>query len=227
MRLINNYLPHFSFMSPFFHVLEAPRDQDQGLETTSLLSMPYLLPLSILGTKVSVAECTLSHHYQWISHFRKSWPNKVNIENKYKQTRQHPYNGLFFRTTCVRWYQQGKNHSGFNEENSSKRWWRGSGKMIYVQQCQTCRKTKCCLIVPDHWLNTTTNTTSCIKHTHTRTHARTNTQYLTPSPSCTISQILPIVYELECGPMPNVMAALPNIGGAFCSILQSLADAHY
>ena len=28
--------------------------------------------------------------------------------------------------------------------------------------------------------------------------------------------------------MPNVMAALsPNIGGAFCSMLQSLADAHY
>ena len=22
--------------------------------------------------------------------------------------------------------------------------------------------------------------------------------------------------ELECGPMPNVMAALPNIGGALC-----------
>jgi len=33
--------------------------------------------------------------------------------------------------------------------------------------------------------------------------------------------------KLECGPMPNVMAALPNIGGALCSTLQSLADAHY
>jgi len=32
---------------------------------------------------------------------------------------------------------------------------------------------------------------------------------------------------LECGPMPNVMATLPNIGGALCSTLQSLADAHY
>ena len=31
--------------------------------------------------------------------------------------------------------------------------------------------------------------------------------------------------ELECG--PNVMAALPHIGGALCSTLQSLADAHY
>jgi len=33
--------------------------------------------------------------------------------------------------------------------------------------------------------------------------------------------------KLECGPMPNVMAALPNIGGALCSTLQSLANAHY
>ena len=35
------------------------------------------------------------------------------------------------------------------------------------------------------------------------------------------------VKELECGPMPNVMAALANIGGALCSTPQSLADAHY
>jgi len=27
--------------------------------------------------------------------------------------------------------------------------------------------------------------------------------------------------------MPNVMVALPNIGGAICSTPQSLADAHY
>jgi len=27
--------------------------------------------------------------------------------------------------------------------------------------------------------------------------------------------------------MPNVMVALPIIGGAFCSTPQSLADAHY
>ena len=33
--------------------------------------------------------------------------------------------------------------------------------------------------------------------------------------------------KLECGPMPNVMVALPNIGGTLCSTLQSLADAHY
>ena len=33
--------------------------------------------------------------------------------------------------------------------------------------------------------------------------------------------------SLECGPMPNVMAALPNIGGVLCSTPQGLADAHY
>jgi len=27
--------------------------------------------------------------------------------------------------------------------------------------------------------------------------------------------------------MPNVMTVLPNIGGALCSMLQSLADAYY
>jgi len=33
--------------------------------------------------------------------------------------------------------------------------------------------------------------------------------------------------ELECGPMPNLMVALPNVGGALCSTPQSLPDAHY
>jgi len=33
--------------------------------------------------------------------------------------------------------------------------------------------------------------------------------------------------ELECGLMPDVMAALTNIGGALCSTPQSFADAHY
>jgi len=31
--------------------------------------------------------------------------------------------------------------------------------------------------------------------------------------------------KLECGPMPNVMVALSNIGGALCSTPQSFADA--
>jgi len=33
--------------------------------------------------------------------------------------------------------------------------------------------------------------------------------------------------QLECGPMPNVMVALPNIGGTLWSTPQSLDDAHY
>jgi len=32
-------------------------------------------------------------------------------------------------------------------------------------------------------------------------------------------------HQPECGPMSNVMAALPNIGGALCSTPQSFADA--
>jgi len=35
------------------------------------------------------------------------------------------------------------------------------------------------------------------------------------------------ITELECGPMPNVMAALPNTGGALCTTPQGLADAYY
>jgi len=35
------------------------------------------------------------------------------------------------------------------------------------------------------------------------------------------------MYILECGPMPNVMVALPNIGGALCSTPQNLDDARY
>jgi len=33
--------------------------------------------------------------------------------------------------------------------------------------------------------------------------------------------------KLEYGSISNVMAALPNIGGAVCSKPQSLANAHY
>jgi len=36
-----------------------------------------------------------------------------------------------------------------------------------------------------------------------------------------------IQMELECGPMSNVMATLPNVGGALSSTPQTLADAHY
>jgi len=34
-------------------------------------------------------------------------------------------------------------------------------------------------------------------------------------------------FRLECGPMPNVMVALPTVGSPLCSTPQSLADAHY
>jgi len=34
-------------------------------------------------------------------------------------------------------------------------------------------------------------------------------------------------FKLECRPMPSVMAALPNIGGAVYSTPQSFADAQY
>jgi len=43
----------------------------------------------------------------------------------------------------------------------------------------------------------------------------------------TVLNLVKSSYELECGPMPNVMAALPNIGGALCSTPRSLADGHY
>ena len=35
--------------------------------------------------------------------------------------------------------------------------------------------------------------------------------------------VIAILLQLECGSMPNVMAALPNIGGALCATPQSLA----
>jgi len=37
-----------------------------------------------------------------------------------------------------------------------------------------------------------------------------------------MNKIFAVYDELECGPMPNVMVALPNIGGALCSTPQSL-----
>jgi len=36
-----------------------------------------------------------------------------------------------------------------------------------------------------------------------------------------------LLNQLECGQMPNVMVALPNIGGVLCSTPQTLADGHY
>ena len=36
-----------------------------------------------------------------------------------------------------------------------------------------------------------------------------------------------VLRNLQITRMPNVMVALPNIGGVLCSTPQSLADAHY
>jgi len=47
------------------------------------------------------------------------------------------------------------------------------------------------------------------------------------SQSATAEDYAKKMKKLECGPMPNVMVALPNIGGALCSTPQSLADGHY
>ena len=58
--------------------------------------------------------------------------------------------------------------------------------------------------------------------------------YLSTGQAAFLSDVLVMVKwhkwnqtQLECGPMPNVMVALPNIGGALCSTPQSFADAHY
>jgi len=48
-----------------------------------------------------------------------------------------------------------------------------------------------------------------------------------PATQMSISRGVQTDNELECGPMPNVMAAMPNIDGAICSMPQSLADAQY
>jgi len=40
-------------------------------------------------------------------------------------------------------------------------------------------------------------------------------------------RLVQLIYILECGPVPNEMATLPNIDGALCWTPQSLADAHY
>ena len=59
-----------------------------------------------------------------------------------------------------------------------------------------------------------------------RPHVSKNIEYFADR---TIFATIARIYlkKLECGPMPKVMAARPNIGGALCSTPQSLADAHY
>jgi len=55
------------------------------------------------------------------------------------------------------------------------------------------------------------------------------TLFVDPSVSYTVTVFrLTVYYRLFTAHiMPNVMAALPNIGGALCSTPESLADAHY
>jgi len=52
-------------------------------------------------------------------------------------------------------------------------------------------------------------------------------QHIFPNKLCTTYECIPELQNVECGPMPNVMAALPNIGGTLYSTPQSLAHAHY
>jgi len=58
-----------------------------------------------------------------------------------------------------------------------------------------------------------------------RPHVSKNIEYFADR---TIFATIGRIYkQLECGPMPKVMAVRPNISGALCSTSQSLADAHY
>jgi len=63
---------------------------------------------------------------------------------------------------------------------------------------------------------------------HTSSFPTSNTvETLTEGPCTLVFQCQYSHIELECGPMPNVMATLPNIGGALCSMPQSFIDVHY
>jgi len=72
------------------------------------------------------------------------------------------------------------------------------------------------------------------RHTAPRTSSELNTlsrkdaTQVLCGPTCkALSVHHKITHQLECGPMPNMTAALPNISGALCSTPQSLANAHY
>jgi len=51
--------------------------------------------------------------------------------------------------------------------------------------------------------------------------------YVAPNLTKIQIEILQTKKQLECGPMPNLMVTLLNIGGALCSTPQSLSEAHY
>ena len=56
------------------------------------------------------------------------------------------------------------------------------------------------------WITSPTNTSAAARGLHPVAHSKQITTQRN--------------VKLECGPMPNVMAALPNIGGALCSTPQ-------
>jgi len=60
------------------------------------------------------------------------------------------------------------------------------------------------------------------RRTEGATYIRQGGHHVGHWPTFLVEQI-----KLECWPMPNVIVALPNIGGALCSTPQSLADTHY
>jgi len=46
-------------------------------------------------------------------------------------------------------------------------------------------------------------------------------RYTSAVKAVSLMREMAIPYKLECGPMPKVVAALPNIGGTLCSMPQS------
>jgi len=76
----------------------------------------------------------------------------------------------------------------------------------------------------NRWLCSRTRLQSEHLNTDTDTHTdASNTQQFWEDSL----RFLKVTSILECGPMPNVMAALPNTVGALCSTPQILADARY
>jgi len=58
-------------------------------------------------------------------------------------------------------------------------------------------------------------------------HLPTNLQPRNPHGVPLTTDCAVTIKQLECGPMPNVMATMPNIGGALCWMPKSLADVQY
>jgi len=122
-----------------------------------------------------------------------------------EQTDRHPFNGLFSRTTWVSRHQKGKPFWILLEQEMTGWQWHQLGHMQII--CTSLQTDNHASISP---LNFFTD----------------QMLFLTPNQQCQSTEGS-LEIKLECGPMPNVMAALPNIGGALCSTFQSLADAHY